>query len=331
MKLFKLYKSFYLVMLFLLVFVLSGCFLFQKNSFPPADLTNDNINVMLTRTDGWKKIIDEPLFDEWRMKYIDGSTATIPITAEILRQFYDYSDEKLNQSEYVKHSTTHNAYINLIDKDVDKRIIFVTPPSVEELAYAEEKDVELDLRPIARDAFVFITHIDNPIDSLTVEQIQKIYSGEITNWKDLGGNDSDIFAYQREPNSGSQTAMENLVMQGVEMVEPITTKTRAIYGMGSLVDAVAEYQNGPSSIGYTYNYYINNLYKSDLIKTIKINGISPSSENLISSIYPFTTAYYGVIRKDSPEESYERKLLDFLETKLGQDLIAMAGYVKYKE
>ena len=55
---------------------------------------------------------------------------------------------------------------------------------------------------------MFITHKDNPIDSLTIEQIQSIYSGKITNWNQVGGEDLEIKAYQREGNSGSQTAME---------------------------------------------------------------------------------------------------------------------------
>ncbi|HHV51082.1 MAG TPA: hypothetical protein GXX54_05170, partial [Clostridiales bacterium] len=92
--------------------------------------------------------------------------------------------------------------------------------------------------------------------------------------------------------------------------------------------AVAEYENGPASIGYTYNYYINNLYKNENIKVIKINGVSPTNENLISGAYAFSTSYYAVIRKNEPQESPARKLRDYLLTKEGQEIIAMAGYCK---
>jgi len=202
-------------------------------------------------------------------------------------------------------------------------IIFVTPPSDEELQYAKEKGVTLDMKPVAMDGFVFITHKNNPVDSLTVAQIQDIYSGKITNWKAVGGQDLPIKAYQREPNSGSQTAMESLVMQGKKLIA--STDTR-IWGMDGLVDAVAEYENGPASIGYTYNYYINNLYKSPDIKVIQVNGTAPDNENLMSGGYPFTTAYYVIIRGDEPAGSQVRALRDFLLTAQGQEIIKMAGY-----
>ena len=98
--------------------------------------------------------------------------------------------------------------------------------------------------------------------------------------------------------------------------------------MGGLIRAVAEYENGPASIGYTYYYYIKNLYKDENIKVIKINGIEPTNDNLISGVYPFSTNYYAVIRGDEPEDSPARKLRDYLITPEGQNLIAMAGYCK---
>jgi len=299
-----------------------------------ADRTNNNINVMLTRPDNWRKIAGSPVISQEEMGIIDGSTATIPVTAELFRQFYDFNDEQVQQSDVVYHSTTHSAYINLIDREyrqsLDYRIsiIFVTPPSDEELKYAESQNIELELTPVAKDGFVFITHKDNPIDSLTAEQIQGIYTGEITNWKQVGGNDLEIKAYQREPNSGSQTAMEQMVMQGKKMLYPDTVRVIALWGMGSLIDAVAEYENGPASIGYTYYYYINNLYKNENIKVIKVDGISPSNDNLISGAYPFSTSYYAVIRGDEPEDSPARKLRDYIVTPEGQAIIEMAGYCK---
>ena len=298
-----------------------------------ADRTgNDNINVMLTRPDHWKRIIDSPVIDEEDMAVLDGSTATIPITAELFRQLFGYTDDQIAQTPVVYHSTTHRAYLALIDKGYKTEysyrtsLIFVTPPSEEEKEYAKVKGVALDLIPVARDGFVFITHKSNPVDSLTVEQIQDIYTGKITNWNQVGGEDLTIKAYQREENSGSQTAMEQMVMQGKAIQSPIGVKVH--FGMGHLVDAVAEYENGPASIGYTYYYYINNLYKNDNIKVLKINGTAPTNENLISGAYPFSTSYYAVTRGDEPADSPARKLRDFLVTPGGQDLIAMAGYCK---
>jgi phosphate transport system substrate-binding protein len=302
-----------------------------------------NVNVMRTRTADWKKIIDEPIISKEDMRIIDGSTATIPITAEIFRQFWNYSDKQLNSEKAVIHSTTHNAYLNLINYRTQGSdsinnpgsgkndsgsfpvsLIFVTPPSDEEKQTAKDVGVVLDITPIAKDGFVFITNKDNPVDNLTVEQVQDIYTGKITNWNQVGGKDLLINAYQREVNSGSQTAMEQLVMKGKEMIKPIDTKISK--GMGPLVDAVAEYQNGESSIGYTYYYYINNIYRNENIKVLKINGISSENKNLLDNSYPFTTSYYAVMRSTEAKDSPARKLRDFLITEKGQQLIAMAGY-----
>lgn len=293
----------------------------------------DNVNVMLNRADNWLPIVASPLFDEQQMNLVDGSTATIPITAELLRQFWGYTDEQVNSTNIVYHSTTHDAYMNLIDSqpryygdEQPVSLIFVTSPSDEEQSYALRQGVTLDIQPIAKDGFVFITHKDNPVDSLTVEQIQGIYSGTITNWKQLGGEDRAIQAFQREKNSGSQTAMEQLVMQGKTMADP--PEARVYEGMGMLVDAVAEYTNGPASIGYTYYYYINNLYKNENIKVLKVNGVSPENANLLNNTYPFTTAYYAVMRSTEEANSPARRLRDFLLTEKGQQVIEMAGYCR---
>jgi phosphate transport system substrate-binding protein len=313
----------------------------NKDDIGKDDITlfdkTGNINVMLIRPANWRKIIDAPVISEKEMKLIDGSTATIPITAELFRQFFDYSDEKLNEM-YVAyyHSTTHYAYINLIERQSawslgtpNTSLIFVTPPSEEEKQMAAKAGIELDIVPIAKDGFVFIVHKDNPVESLTPEQIRAIYAGEITNWKEVGGEDIEIRAYQREPNSGSQTAMEQMVMQGRQMIAPIDTQV--IGGMGELVDAVAEYENGRASIGYTYYYYINNLYKNENIKVLRINGITPDNENLTDETYPFTTNYYAVMRSDEAEGSPAMILREFLISEPGQQLIEMAGYCRVAE
>lgn len=292
-----------------------------------------NINVMLTRPDGWEKIQTEKIrLSQNTFNRIDGSTATIPITAELARQFCDASDDEIKT--YVHHNTTHNAYVNLIytsaglsHEDIhnyytDKSIIFVTEPSEEELALAKEHGVELEITPIALDGFVFITHKDNPIDSLTVEQVQGIYSGKITNWKELGGEDAEIAPYQREANSGSQTAMEQMVMKDTHLMKPKIGYE--IESMSGLIEKVGEYQNHSNSIGYTYLYYINNLYKSDDIKVLKIDGIYPDNENLLNGSYPFTTAYYEV--KADQTDSVACELYDYLLTEEGQRIIELAGY-----
>ena len=208
------------------------------------------------------------------------------------------------------------------------RLIFATPPSQDELQTAKENDTVLEADPVALDGFVFITHKDNPVDSLTVQQIRDIYTGKITNWKDVGGKNERIRAFQRTKNSGSQTAMEELVMKGEPMKEaPFALVAEA---MGELVEFVAEYENETAAIGYTYYYYINNLYRNPDIKVIRIDGISPENENLISGAYPFTASYDVVIRGDEPEDSVYWALRDYMLSDEGQEIIRLAGYCPVK-
>lgn len=303
------------------------------------DFRYSSTNVLLTRPDDWRQIASQKLLTHEEFAGIDGSTATIPITAELARQFCDADDS--NTHWYVSHNKTDEAYENLIHWNTNSvrylendeiceytekvRLVFATPPSEDEYARAEKMGVSLEVEPVALDGFVFITHKDNPVDSLTVQQVRDIYTGKIKNWKEVGGNNEKIRAFQRAKNSGSQTAMEELVMEGKPMAEP--TVAFIYEGMGELVDAVAaEYENKPSAIGYTYYYYINNLYKSPDIKVLKIDGVSPENENLINGEYPFTTAYYAVIRSSESENSVYRKLRDYMLTDEGQEIIQMAGY-----
>lgn len=312
------------------IYIVSAVVTYYTGSEIEPDKTT-NINVMLTRPDNWEKIETGQIsLSEEQLSYIDGSTATIPITAELARQFCNASDGDISQ--YVDHNTTHMAYRNLIytkknpdnyDNISKKYLIFVTEPSEYELNMAKEAGVSLDVTPIAMDGFVFITHKDNPVESLTVEQVQGIYSGEITNWKEVGGNDAEIIPYQRDSNSGSQTAMEQLVMKDVELMEP-AVGYRIETGMGELIEKIAEYENRENSIGYTYYYYINNLYRNEDIKVLKINGISPDNENLIIQSYPFTTSYYAVLIDG--HTGAMKYLRDYLLTDEGQKIIEMAGY-----
>ena len=315
------------------------------------------INQDVERGEDWKQIVTDSPFklgeitpvtedgftnnhcDKGTYPHIDGSTVCVPMAVEFARQHLSFHDKTAN--DFVQFSTTHYAYEHLIRKEYTNKnyvhynldafidmsnvdIVIATEPSDEELALADNWGIELKKTPVCYDAFVFITHKNNPVDSLTVEQIKKIYTGEITNWKDVGGKNEKIRAFQREKNSGSQTAMENLVMGGADMIDPIEVKV--IEGMGMLVDAVAEYENETASLGYTYRYYIDTLYKNDNIKTIAVDGVAPTDENIRSRAYPFTTNYYGVIR-EGDEEEIGGRFLDWMLSDEGQQCIAQAGYI----
>jgi len=277
---------------------------------------------------------------------IDGSTVMIPMAMEFARQHLGMTTEQAERLCYF--TTTHYAYQFLCEKNnhciyqlvdffgVDKSgywdtgrpldLVLGTAPGDEEFKIAKKYGVTFVQKPVCRDAFVFITGKDNPVDSLTLEQVRGIFSGKITNWSEAGGPDAQIAAYQREPGSGSQTGMEQLVMRGVPMADPKMTLVQTIYSMGALVDAVAEYENSAASIGYSYRYYIDNQYSNENIKQLKIEGVAPTDENIIGGTYPLSVNYYGVIRQGE-ETGPGGLFLDWIRGDEGQACVKQAGYI----
>ena len=269
-----------------------------------------------------KKVIQNQkrIFSEENYPRIDGSTATLPL-AEAFKA--DFTGQDIKDVE-ITHNKTHNAYVNLINGDTD--LILVTYPSDEEKELAEKNNVELEIVPIVKDAFVFFVNKENPVDNLTLEQVQDIYSGKIKNWKEVGGENEKIIAYQRPENSGSQSGMVSLVMKGKKMINP-TTET-VVKDMADIVDVISDYNNERTAIGYSYYYYATTMYTTDSMKLLSINGTAPNYDNIKTGLYNLQTAYYAVIRKDENQDSDTRKLLNAMKSERGQNVAKEAGYVQ---
>lgn len=265
-------------------------------------------------------ISKEPIFTEENYPKVDGSTATIPLAEAFQKDFTGV--EKVE----CKHSKTHGAYVKLIDKECD--LILVVEPSEDDEEYAKSKNVDLNYDKVVNEGFVFFVNKDNPVDSLTLEEIQKIYTGEITNWKDVGGNDEKITAYQRPPNSGSQNGMLSMVMKDKKMKEPETEDIAE--SMFDIIDVVSEYENSSSAIGYSYYFYANSMYVKDDVKMLKVNGVAPNNDTIKSEEYPLITAYYAVTRKDEEKDSPVLKLRDEMLSIRGQKVAETTGYVPVK-
>jgi phosphate transport system substrate-binding protein len=265
-------------------------------------------------------VVEKPQFTRDTYPKVDGSTATIPLSEDIAADILGLSETQ--SSEFIKHNTTHDAYINLINGKAD--IIFVTEPSADELKIAKDANVELEVVPIVKEGFVFLVNSKNSIKSLTTKQIQDIYQGKITNWKEVGGADCEIIPFQRELNSGSQTLMEQIVMKGLTIMDSPKT---IISSMEGLIDAIAAYDNSEKALGYSVYYYAKQMYNKDTIKLIVVDGVIPNNKNISSGKYPFTTGYYAVVKKSTPADAPSRKLLKWILGKDGQSLAEKSGYV----
>lgn len=264
-----------------------------------------------------------PAFTMDEFPKVDGSTATLPLSYALM-QASTGADENTAILNTVHTKTTQSFYA-LTYGEAD--LLLVYEPAQEAYDIANQNGVELLIEPIGLDAPVFLINDANPIDSLTHEQIVGIYSGKITNWKEVGGSDLPIIAYQRVESSGSQVMMKAQVMQDVPMMDAPSELRPG--DMGELVDAVASYKNTADSIGYSVYYYINEMYMKDSLRLLKVNGVMPANETIASGEYPYRQPFYAVIRADEPEDSPARQLLEWLKTDEGKALIESAGYVAY--
>lgn len=269
------------------------------------------------------KTLHEPAMISFSENYprLDGATAAYPVYGAMVQELYKGLDE-ITVEQYVTCSKTDTAYERLIDGEID--IFFGAQPSDQQIEATKEKGIEFILTPIAKEAFVFFVNTDNPVETLTLEQIQNIYQKKIVNWSEVGGNNEKIMPFQRPFNSGSQTIMLAMVMKDKTLPAPLWEEYAA--GMGGVLSQVAEYRNYSSAIGYSFRYFATGMNPNDNIKLLAIDGVEPTIENIRSGTYPFTVDVYAVTAGSTNENT--EKLIQWILSEQGQNFIEVCGYVK---
>lgn len=256
---------------------------------------------------------------------IDGATAAIPFAEKLRAELTGVN--RMNAAELTRFSTTHYAYLNLIEGHAD--LIFVAGPSDDEMSTAEKNGVELELHSVGRDAFIFLVNDKNPVSVLSTEQIQDIYGGFITNWSEVGGENRPILALQREANSGSQTFMETGVMADTALTE--VPKEQKVSLMSGLIDRVAEYNNEDNAIGYSFHFYASEMYQKDNVKFLAIDGVMPNKDSIRSGEYPYAAEIYAVTRSDLPQDHAARQIVKWLQGEEGQQVVEEGGFIAVGE
>lgn len=265
--------------------------------------------------------ITAPHFARDQFPRLDGSTATAPLAIAMAALMLGESEEDV--TPLISFSRTTNSYYNLLCGSAD--LLIAGEGSEEVYAERERRGFEWEQTPFAIDAFVFVVNENNPVDSITVEEARRIYTGEIVNWSELGGADEPIIPLQRNPEAGSQSLMEKLVMGGTPMMEP--PKEYVASSMGGLMEAVRGYDASAGAIGYSVYYYAQEMRAAEGLKLLKLEGVEPEPEAIRSGAYPLTNPYYVVIPASAAEESPTRVIRDWLLGEDGQRLAAREGYV----
>ena len=252
---------------------------------------------------------------------LDGATALYPVYAAFAEAAYDAS---VYTPEKVVCTNTRYAYEAVIAGTTD--IIFVAGASNEQMAAAEKAGVTLKFTPIGTEAFVFLTGKNNPVDSVTTQQLRNIYSGKTARWSTLGWKEGgDIIAFQRPEGSGSQTGLQRLIMPDLPIQSPQPLPDASLIGENSLLKQVSvEWKGVQPALGYSYRFYATAMYANPDSKLLKINGIAPSEENIQNGTYPFVSNFFAVTQGEPTGNT--KLLIDWILSLQGQSLITQTGY-----
>lgn len=260
---------------------------------------------------------------------VDGAAAVFPVYSAFVNAVYPNTKdsilpEGIKSTELYdgifEYNNTVRGYRLLAERQTD--IFFGAYPSEEQIAYAKENNTTFVYTPIGADAFVFFVHKDNPIDNLTSDQIRKIYSGEITNWKDVGGKNEKIAAFQRNEGSGSQSMLLRF-MGDTPVMEAPTEMVNDL--MAGIIEQVADYKSKSGSIGFSFRYYMEGIIQNPDVKLLAVDGIAPTLANIKSGAYPITGPLYAVTYEENDNENVQR-LLDWILSPEGQKIIEKTGY-----
>ena len=263
---------------------------------------------------------------------IDGSPSAKPLAEAIASAMLGESRE--NITSLLTFGRTSEAFRNLANDLCD--IIIVGEPSPGVIEEISAQDFRYDMAPIALDALVFIVSSGNPVDNLTSEQIRSIYTGEITGWQQVGGDDLDIIAFQRNEEAMSQVLMEKLVMDWQEMIDApmqyFSIRHFDHWDRGSrsndLYTAIKGFDSSVNAIGYTTYHYAVTMGMADGYKILSVDGVAPNADSLVLGNYPYVTPFYAAINKDLPEDDPARILFNWLQAEEGQEFIDIkAGYI----
>lgn len=240
---------------------------------------------------------------------IKGSTTVLPIAQAGAEKFMEAnSDVKVS----VSGGGSGNGIKALIDgsTDIADASRFIKDQEVKACC---EKGIYPVPHAVAMDAIVPVVHPDNPVKNLTLEQMKKIYMGEITNWKEVGGPSMAIAVVGRDTSSGTYEVWEKLVMDK----ERVTERALVVASNGAMVQTVTK---NKLAVGY-----IGIGYLSDEVKGLTVNDIEATVENAKNGVYP-VSRYLYMFTNGWPKGD-AGKFITFILSAAGQEIVANEGYV----
>lgn len=269
------------------------------------------------------------------MPVIDGSTSTYPYTQGVYSVLF--TNGTAHPQFPKSHSKSFASYERLIRGEAD--VLFAaTKASAELESLAAEQGVELQYIPIAYDAMVFFTNLENPVNGLTRQQIQDIYvRNAYSSWDQVGGPEAKLLPYCRNTDSGSHALMERYFLEdGKLSLAPEILQGNVSVAMSSvLTDVASALSLDPPAyaIGYSvYAYY--GSYEEMMtdvtpnkLKLLAVDGVLTTAETIADGTYPLADYNYLVLRSDEPKDSPARRLAEFMVSDAGQQAVADSGFL----
>ena len=269
-------KSLYFVCFTLLITVLAAC----SNEEDTAD----------TQTGG-------------SLVTISGSTSVGPLAEKLAMKYQEENDVKIEVNQIGSSAGITNAISGVSQIGMSSRDL-----------KQEEKDSNLQELIIAYDGIVVVAHPSNPVKDLTMEQVKQIFTGEITNWKEVGGKDMEIVVVSREDGSGSRDAFQEIV--GYESGQLIKNAIVAS-GNGNIKTTVAMNKHAIGFISFEY--------VDESVSTMDINGVQAKAENVLAGQYELSRPFLFVHKEDVPESA--KQFMEFILTPEGQKIVESAGAI----
>jgi len=191
------------------------------------------------------------------------------------------------------------------------------------MTHPDERRVQLT--PVAWDALVVITHKDNPVDTISSEQLRKLYKGQITNWKELGGKDAPVELYVRKGKvSGVGRTLRELLFYNYD--EEFVA-SHVVDSTGPLERAM---EKDPNGVGVTGVSSARKLVKNKTAKILKLDGKESSYENIRTGQYVLYRPLYVVtnLQEKNPEVA---KFVHFVSSEEGKAIMRSVGTVPYED
>ena len=250
---------------------------------------------------------------------IDGSLACVPMIEALAQKVTGCSEEEA-EKVLDKFSNTNPSYLGLAQGYTDILLVYEAAEETKE----KLKDYDpLNIEELGKDALVFLVNESNPVESLTIQQIYDIYTGKITNWREVGGNDVPIEAFLRPETSGSMTLMRKLVLGNADLIEGQFEK---IPSMEGIINRLKDFENDSNALGFSVYYYASQMHQVPGVRLIRVEDIEPSNETINLGEYPLINPFFVVTNDQSSDQAII--IRDWLLTDDGQNFVEECGYVR---